>query len=112
MVSKAFDWNAISCEPDIIMKITSYLSYKDIDNLENSSINLKLVFEKIRLWERKIVLEFPYFVLSDEYEDNPNHIYWQLRYLDHYCNSKCYNICNICYNQTICFNITHCNSLH
>ena len=109
MEYQMFDWNAISCEPDIIFKITSYLSYKDIDNLENSSIILKLIFKRVRLWENKILKEFPYFNINEDLEDEPNVIYWHLRYLDHYCNHKCYNLCNICYRKSICFNITHCN---
>ena len=112
MEVQLFDWDALSHEPDIGLNIMSYLSYKDLDNLEHSCIIFKQIFQRIRLWERKIKLEYPKFALDSECtNDEPNHIYWQLRYLDHHCTTRCYNICNICYDQTICFNITHC-SLH
>ena len=103
-------WHVIACEPDIIFKILSYLSYQDINNLEESSKLFEILFEKAKIWKRKIKQDFSGFNICDEFETKDSDIYWHLRYLSHYCNSKCYNICNICFIKTHCFNITKCNT--
>ena len=108
MEQRKFDWETLSREPDIIYKIVSYLKYIDIHNLENSSWIIKTIFSEIKLWERKIRLEYPRLA-SDSYEDEPNDVYWQARYLNHICDSQCYNLCNTCLEYTHCFNITRCD---
>ena len=108
MEQRKFDWETLSREPDIIYKIVSYLKYIDIHNLENSSWIIKTIFSEIKLWERKIRLEYP-GLASDSYEDAPNDVYWQARYLNHICDSRCYNLCNTCLEYTHCFNITRCD---
>ena len=89
-------------------KIVSYLCYKDIENLENSCHLIKKIFQEIKLWEKKIRSEYPHFAVK-VFEEEPSNVYWQLKYLDHYCNNNCYNLCNTCYTKKICFNITHCD---
>ena len=108
MEQRKFDWEALSREPDIIYKIVSYLKYVDIHNFENSSKIIKTIFSEIKLWERKIRLEYPRLA-SDSYEDEPNDVYWQARYLNHICDSRCYAHCNTCLEYTHCFNITRCD---
>ena len=101
-------WNYLASEPDIIFKITSYLAYKDIDNLENCSKLFANIFKNLNFWKRKIIQDFPDFKMAEECKEYKNEIYWQLKYLGHHCNSKCYNLCNLCYTETHCFNITKC----
>ena len=112
MESSIINWKLISAEPDMIFKITSYLSYVDIDNLSNCCKEMKKIFSNIGFWERKILLDFPKFCLPNVYEIPVEDIYWHLKHLDHYCNRECYNICYNCYNRTHCFNITHCCVSH
>lgn len=79
-----------------------------MDNLSKCSKDMKKMFERVRFWEHKIALDFPDFQIPDLYEIPYCDIYWQLKYLDHYCNKECYYICTNCFERTSCFNITHC----
>ena len=102
------NWKIISCEPDIILKIISYLSFRDINNLETSAKIFEHIFDEANVLKTKIKKEFHSFKLSDEIDDQPRELYWQLKYIGHYCDKKCYNLCNVCLIATHCFNITKC----
>ena len=95
-------------EPDILFKITSYVRYVDIENLQNTSSELRKIFKETEFWERKLRIEFPKFDLPRSCPDPLSYVYWQLKYFGHYCDDNCYNICNNCNDYTHCFNITHC----
>ena len=103
------NWKRISCEPDIIFKILSYISFQDISRLEESSKTFESIFDRSRIWKRKLKQEFDFDVSCDS-KEHPREIYWQLKYLGHYCDKKCYNRCNICNKETHCFNLTKCEN--
>ena len=103
-------WKLIACEPDIIYKILAYVSYQDISNLEESSKFFKWLLVETGVWRKKILHDFPNFEMPEKLQESLSEVYWQLRYLRHYCDSGCYNICNICYKVTHCFNITKCQN--